>query len=188
MSSRLRFSVANAEQAIWIRAEGGALPLPVHVRLGTSADGRLIATGVQIETDGELNARDLRLPLARIVSEFGAAASHPRNFKRFMQEAYGMDVVWEGGEPSKMETALGELLRWSPTSTRRSPVPRSRPGRRGYPAEHYRQVAKVYRQAKRQRPRAPIRFVMDELHASEPTVHRWLNAAVEKGLLREEER
>jgi hypothetical protein len=29
---------------------------------------------------------------------------------------------------------------------------------------------------------------MDELHASEPTVHRWLNAAVEKGLLREEER
>jgi len=61
---------------------------------------------------------------------------------------------------------------------------RARPGRRGYPDSHYRQVAKAYRRAKRQHPRAPIRALMAELDTSEPTVHRWLRTATEKGFLK----
>jgi hypothetical protein len=61
---------------------------------------------------------------------------------------------------------------------------RARPGRQGYPDEHYHDIARRYRRAVRQKPRAPIRLLMDELRVSEPTVHRWLRGARKLGFLK----
>jgi hypothetical protein len=66
---------------------------------------------------------------------------------------------------------------------------RSRAGRQGYPDDHYRRVADAYRRAKRaEPPSSPIKALETEFHVSEPTVHRWLRAATERGFLTKEER
>jgi hypothetical protein len=63
------------------------------------------------------------------------------------------------------------------------PARRPRPGSGGHSNDHYGQVARAYKRAKRKYPRAPIRALMVELHASEPTVHRWLREATKRGFL-----
>jgi hypothetical protein len=178
----LRLSVPNRPdlKGTWVRAAGGDLPQPVLVRLGLSDDGRLVATGLHIEAPSELAARDLRLPLAWIVGEI--AARRPDVFKSLLAERL------EYADRIKRARGKMDTLRAAAQPVGRPVMRRARPGRRGHPDAHYRQVAQAYRRAKRQHPRGPIRALMEELHASEPTVHRWLNTAVEKGFLEKEER
>jgi hypothetical protein len=179
--------------ASWICAdgvvvEGKELP-PLFVRLGVGADGGLVATGILIDADGELPARALRLPLARIVGEFIQAASRPAIYKRLRRELFAQakedprEVEWRPTTPEG-EPAWFLAADFVSVRTRERPVPRWRTGRRGYPPEHYRRIAKAYERAKRMQPRAPIRALMKELSQTEPTVHRWLRKARELGYLK----
>lgn len=191
----MRFSVAPhgaLEQidGIWIRAEGDDLPHPVLIRLGWGEDDQLVATGLLIAAEGEreLTTRALRLPLARIVSEFATTvASKPATAKRLSLELSGRsewakDLRWKTWDPRGASAA--DFIA-HPRTGAAPTIERVRPGRRGHPDAHYRQVAKAYARAKRKHPRAPIRALMAELHATEPTVHRWIRTAREKGFIKE---
>jgi len=190
----MRFSIPPSPPGTWIRVEDDELPHPLLVRLGLAHDGRLVATGLLIEAEGELVSKDLRLPLARIVGEFAAAASKRTTFKRLWGEllgTLGIEVVWEGGGPAEIPGSTENSDLWLrallPVPTRTSPIARVRPGRRGHTKEHYEKVATAYRRAQREHPRAPIQALMTELHATEPTVHRWLRTARERGFLKGEQ-
>jgi hypothetical protein len=175
--------------ASWIRVEGDELPHPILIRLALSDDGRLVASGLIVESDGELTTRSLRLPLARIVAEFAAAAAHVPTYKRLRRELMGRTTESAGEAAWTPQIPKGVPDWWlasdfidTPTRLRQAKTAR-RPGRRGYPDQHYREVAKAYTRAARQHPRAPIQALMKELHATEPTVHRWLRTARERGYL-----
>lgn len=169
----------------WVRVEGGDLPHPFYFRFSLADDGRLVATGLHIEADGELAARDLRIPLASVVSDFLAASAKPATAGRLREELVrGIKFDLSGVEGDELPEAWKWLL---PVPAKKRPVRRARPGRRGHPETHYRQVAQAYREAKRRQPRAPIRALMEELHASEPTIHRWLRTARERGYLKGDE-
>lgn len=197
----MEFTIQSVDEAaIWVRVQpevGDVLPPHLlAIRLGVGDDGRLVATGVHLDAGPheEVTARDLRFPLAKILSEFTRFASDPDRFKRLLgQTLPGVDVTLlptgEGPQtvPGGWRLIFEQWLRWHAGGSTPA-VMRARPGRAGYPDEHYEHVAELYRQAKRQRPRAPIRALMGELHVSEPTVHRWLRTAAEKGFLKEEER
>jgi hypothetical protein len=185
----MRFSIpaygAPQIDGIWIRVEGDDLPHPVLFRLGVGEDGQLIATGLLIAAERELTTRAVRLPLASIVSRFAAeVVAKPSTYKRLQAELSGHD--FEKDARWRAWTAEGAAPTDFVSHPRTGPVqvPRVRPGRRGYPDDHYRQVAKAYRRAKRQHPRAPIRALMEELNASEPTIHRWIGIARDKGFLK----
>lgn len=177
------------EGGSWIRAEGDSrLPYPVLVRLGVGEDGHLVATGLLVEAEGELSTRAVRLPLATIVSEFAAAASKVPTYKRLRRELFSIKAESEEEAAWQPETPKGYPDWWLAVDflsvdDRERVVARVRPGRRGYPDDHYRQVARAYKRAKRVNPRAPIRVLMEELHATEPTVHRWLRTARERDFL-----
>jgi hypothetical protein len=173
----------------WIRVEDAALPAPLRLRLAVGDDQRLLCTGLLIDTpEGELTARDLRdIRLSEILTTFVRQAPRTPELNSLLIFLYaGTHSVTTspGTDPYEVMTRMQAVAK---RQTRRR-VRRTRPGRRGYPDDHYRQVAAAYQRAKRQHPRAPIRALMDELHVSEPTVHRWLRIAVERGFLKEEER
>jgi hypothetical protein len=162
----------------WVLVEDAALPRPLHLRVAALDDGRLICTGLLVDStpDRELTARDLRkIPLAEILTTL----AKPRK-RRWLGKLLGHGDEDRTGQQRQTQT-------WQ-SGYRVERVRRARPGRGGYPDDHYRQVAKEYRRAKLQHPRAPIQALISELHVSEPTVHRWLNSAAQKGFLKEEER
>jgi hypothetical protein len=136
----------------WMRVEDTTLPRPLHIRVG-QADGRLVCTGLLIESEPEreLTARELReIKLPEILT----ALTRPRK-SRWLNEHLAQQRVPQ----------------------------RARPGRRGYPDSFYRDVLKQYRRVRQTHPRAPIQALMLELHTTEPTLHRWLRKAreLEKG-------
>lgn len=171
---------------IWIRAEGDDLPHAVFFRLGVGEDGQLVATGLLITAERELTTRAVRLPLAAIVSKFAAEVeAKPSTYKRLQAELSGRDLEKDAGwrawaAEGRSPADFVAYPRTGPVQVRRV-----RPGRRGYPDDHYRTVAKKYAQAKRRHPRAPIRALMEEFHAAEPTVHRWIKTAREKGFIKD---
>jgi hypothetical protein len=190
----VRFTIPPAGlprlDGIWIRVEGDELPSPAFFRLGVGDDGQLIATGLLIATEKELTTRATRLPLAGIVSKFAAeVVARPTTDKRLQAELAGPDFQ---NDPRWREWAADSRTAADfvahPRAEAAKAVPRVRPGRRGYPDDFYRTIAKQYAKAKRARPRAPIRALMSELHAAEPTVHRWLRTARDKGFIKEAKR
>jgi hypothetical protein len=182
-----RGGVPGLTGTTWVRAEGPELPFPVYVRLGRDDEGRLVTTALLVGGDRVLTARELReVRLADIANRFAAEVSKPATYSRLVSEYFGgVTHRWAGKPPARVPRALQQLL---PELEDKRPVARVRPGRRGHPPAHYREVAKAYRRAKREHPQAPIRALIRELHASEPTVHRWLNRAVKDGYLKESER
>ncbi len=188
----MKFSIpphgAPEVDGIWIRAEGDDLPHPVLFRLGIGDDGQVIATGLLVATEGELTTRALRLPLAHIVSEFAAVVVSRRAIAKRLAAELAGHPEWEKDPRWRAWTAEGASPADYVAHPRVGPankVPRVRPGRRGYPDDFYRNVAKEYTRAKRQHPQAPIRALMEELHAAEPTVHRWIRTARHKGFIKD---
>jgi Transposase C of IS166 homeodomain len=177
--------VPQIEGASWIQAEGNGLPHRVFVRLETTEDQRLVASGllIEVEPGNELTTRDTRVPLARIVAEFNAAASRPATYKRLRRQLFGIKTESEAEDAWQPEAGGWLAADFVAVSARKRPVRRQSPGRRGLPEDHYKTVADAYKRAKRQHPRSPIKAVMSELHAAEPTVHRWLRTARERGYL-----
>ena len=176
--------------ASWIRAEGDDLPHPVLVRLGKGDDGRLVATGVLIEADegGELAARAMRVPLSRIVAGFVAATSKTATYKRLQRELHGRPKsdLGTGWAPGKgLDDTSWLAFDFLALADHERPIERARvrPGPKGWSDEHYREVARVYKRALRTDPRAPVKALMKAMNTTEPTAHRWIRTAREKGYI-----
>jgi hypothetical protein len=191
----MRFSIPARgtppiDGASWIQVQGVRvadrdLP-PFFVRMGLGDDGRLLATGLLIETEEELTTRALRLPLADIVSRFAAAASKPATYKRLHAELFARgdlanDERWSAWEP---EGATAADFVAQPRSGPAVKVPRARPGRHGHPPDFYRAFAKDYERAMREHPHRPIRALMEQLGYSEAQVHRFKDKARAQGYLK----
>lgn len=179
-----------------VRAAGKDLP-PVHIRLGLGDDGRLVATGLLIEANGELTTRELRLPLARIVSLFAAATEKPATYKRLVAERdhpgrdFDKDPRWRDWTPDTAKGAFATDFVPVPWEGPRPEVQTSRPGRRGHPDEHYRKIARAYTIAKRKYPKNPVQKLMEATGTPghprpEATVHRWIREARKRGFLKED--
>lgn len=185
-------SAAGIEPAsTWISVEDAELPAPLRLRLGVSDDHRLVCTGLLIDTpDREITARDLRhIRLAEILTTLIRRAPRDPELRLLVAHLYTGAMVADPGSGAGVDQLVDTMTRMQAVAERRpGRVRRARPGRRGYPDDHYREVAKAYRQAKRQHPRAPVRALMEELHVSEPTAHRWLRTATAKGFLSERDR
>ncbi len=61
--------------------------------------------------------------------------------------------------------------------------PRGRPGPKGWPSEHFANVATEYRHALSKHPARPVQALRRQLHVSESTAHRWLQRCRDMGLL-----
>jgi hypothetical protein len=170
------------DDASWIIVEDEKLPHPVQVRIGVSEDGRLVATGllIQVEAEGELTTRAARIPLAEIVTAYAAVTTETSKrlaLERLGRPEFAKDKRWQNHLLEGPEDSVS-------VAARTQPVRRVRPGPHGYSDDYYRDVAKRYAQAKREHPQAPIQALMKEFPASEPTVHRWLRTAREKGFIK----
>ena len=136
-----------------------------------------------------MTARALRVPLAEVVSDLASEASKPATLERFFGELFPDAPPERVKFPPELELdVIPEGWRALPLFPRppakRQLVRRARPGRAGHPDSFYRKVAAAYKRAKREHPSAPIQALMDELHASEPTVHRWVRTAEKKGYMK----
>jgi hypothetical protein len=179
----VRFSIPGRPTVAgegWVHAEGDPLPHPVSIRVKQDADGRLVATGLLIEADRELTARDLRFPLASVIADLAASKPHAR--KKLAREYFanfGIELVFEGSES---ESPTVTSWRWlAPVSGR---VPRrTRPGPRGHDHAFYRDIADAYKRAQREHPQRPIQTLMDDFGYSEAQIHRHLRGARERELL-----
>ena len=162
----------------WIRVEDKSLPAPIYLRLGVDKDGRLACTGLLIDgdPDRELPARELRsIRLPKLLSEFQKHMTRASGMKQLIWELHR--IRYEG--PSS-ESGWRMILS---IPARQRLVQRGRPGPKGYPDDHYRKVARAYKVAKRKHPTRPIRALMQEFNATEPTIHRWLRTARDKGFI-----
>ena len=177
----MKFSIPGrptVEGEGWVRVEGDPLPHPVSIRVALDADGRLVATGLLIEADRELSARDLRFPLATVVAGLASDVSKPRTRARLLRErlaAFGIKLRVEGGEPSESASDANPMWRWLlPLAGRRIPA---RTRSRTHDDAFYRGVAAAYAQAQREHPKRPIQALMEALGYEEAQTHRHLRAA-----------
>lgn len=192
---------AHAEGGSWIRATGEDLPETVLVRLGVGEDGKIVATGLLIEAKNarELTTRAARIPVAQLVGEFVAATANTRTYKRLARELHDREQsaeedAWQDtqgiGRAREFVEVLapvdGDLAGWS---GQHELVTRARPGRRGWPDDHWRAVAQAYRQAEKDYPGEEVKAVRRMLGADshpvpEATVHRWLRTAEDRDFLK----
>jgi hypothetical protein len=179
----------EVNESNWIGVETEGAAGSVLVRLGRSLEGRLVATGLIVGPGegGELTARSLRaIPLAQIVATLAnliaAYQDDPEDIP---------DVVWEASpeEVSRgahrqtyrsLEALVSDLVLFRAETYE---GPRARPGPKGHPPEHFERVATAYREALIAHPRAPMKALAEQLHASDATVRRWVQRARDKGLL-----
>ena len=166
-------------EGLWIQVKDRELSHATCVRLAVTADGKLAATGLVIEAELGMTARETRIPLARIVNTF--ASQSPATLKRLYLSRFpaGVDPQVPGEvTAARVVTTPGKTV----------PIVRApRPGVRGHPDRYYRQIAKAYARAKRLHPRAPMKHLARELQTPEPTLYRALQQARKKGLLSTEE-
>jgi hypothetical protein len=63
------------------------------------------------------------------------------------------------------------------------PLNRTRAGSKGLPLRHFEEVAKGYREALQEAPRAPVKYLAERWHHPEATIRTWLKQARDRGLL-----
>lgn len=175
----IRFAMEDvydrARQTPWLEFKGGNFPIPLMLRFG-KVDNELVCTGLMLGlADSDIRpitASDLRLPLATIVSFVRAVARKEQELAR-----------------EKKSTGYLRLFgiavdRLSPSTV--PAIPRARPGRRGYPDEHWREVADRYRRALEADKRRPTKLLVEHYEResiSEATVRWWLREARKRGFL-----
>ena len=187
----MRFTIpphgAPDVDGIWIRAEGDDLPHAVLFRLGVGEDGQLVATGLLIVAERELTTRAVRLPLAAIVSKFAAEVeAKPSTYKRLQAELSGRDLekdadwrAWAARGRSPADFVA--YPRTGPVQVRARTAGSARLSRR--PLPHRRQEVRASQAAASTS--ADSRTDGEEFHAAEPTVHRWIKTAREKGFIKD---
>jgi len=154
----------------WLRLSGGDLPYPVSISIGVGVDGRLACTGLIVgaaEGDSvEITSTSLRsVKIADLLQDV-SALTDDEDFGDLMHHV--------------IQSVADDL-----------PGPRTRPGARGLPHEHFETVAREYRRALRVAQRAPVQELRRRMGAAsghdvpEPTARRWIQRARDKGLLGE---
>lgn len=153
----------------WVLVEGDEsdpdAPLPVFMNLSRDSRGRVVCTGLIVG----------RLP----PWDDGRVEVTSRNLRTIrISELIGL-VTWDDGAPDEWSTAVRALMADAPVL---KDAPR-RPGPKGHPDDHFRAIAHAYRRAQLEAPRAPMRWLVEHLDRSEPTVRRWVQRARDKGYL-----
>jgi|GEM_PF-6094449 len=153
----------------WVGVGLDVVPYPVEIRVNRTEDGRLACTGLQLgarldidppQVETEITARSLRdLPISQILG----AIARQLPAQPMAAEALGVNGVIQG-PPLRRAT-------------------RPRPGPRGWPREHFEEVARVYREGLAREPRAPVKYVRETMFTTEPTARRWIQRARDMGLL-----
>lgn len=150
---------ARADQ-LWKRWIGGLALSPARFDVAIRVgiiDGEPVVTGLHIETDDGTPLRDRDL---RTISLRRLLEDLPELAHQPKRPFLGRDV---------------EALR-----------PR-RPGRAGYPDDHYAKVAEVYRDLRDRFPNAPTARTAEALHAHPATIRRWVARARALGYLEDDE-
>ena len=171
------FTIGATSDSWWVSVEYEGAPYPIAVQLGQANDGRLICTGLRLggeEVPGgtsggpvEITARSLReIPLTRLL----VAITGVLNAQQMKARVH----------PAASVTRTADLFEEKLMPYMRIPA---RPGPKGYPDEHFRQVADAYRRALIKHPRGTFKALADQLHASEATVRRWVQRAQDRGYL-----
>lgn len=160
--SQTRHHFLPLHESPWFGVQLDDKPLDVAMRVGRDDAGRLVCTGLilgSVDGSQEITARDLRrVPLSYLLTALAKTA------------------VANPGDPLAM--AIGFHV----DRARRYEGPRARPGPKGHSADHFQRVAEEYRHAYRAT-RAPIKELAKQMHASEPTVRRWVQRARDMGYL-----
>lgn len=168
-------------EGTWAEVTGGDLPQPILVRFGRSERGTLVVTGLIIGAAEavEITSRDVRtIKLAEIL----AALSDPKVpgvQKLGLRLSPDTSLTFFTAPRGYLTDALMELA----GGASKGIAPRPRPGRKGYPPEHFQEVADAYREACMTHPRSPFLALTRHLHVSEATARRWVGVARSRGFL-----
>jgi hypothetical protein len=149
----------------WCKVSGGTLDHPVLVRFALSPEGALMITGV-------------------VLGAFGEEAIGSRSLRRVRFGEILADLpAWKRGSTVHQFGQLAGLI----MRTHAAPVerPRVKPGPKGWPDEHFRDVAERYRRALVEQPHKPMDALAHELKTTPATARRWVRRARDKEFLGE---
>lgn len=180
-----RSELAVGDHVGWRRVTGGELAMPVLLRLSSTRKGEIVCTGLivglgrprSIFDSGDepivspaeqiriVTASALRIPLASIVTQMA-------------REIHGGTLKRSPGRPGRLLEYVVE--KHSPVSP-----PRTRPGAKGHPDAHWREVVERYREVVKTHPTKPTKALRAQYYPSwsEATVRYWLRVLRERGLL-----
>jgi len=157
------------------REDDDGIP-PLALRVGKTPDGRLICTGLLIGPIGVTEINGERFYDSEAVHEVTA-----RTLRRVKLGELLNEITEVAGDETLPDSAAAQRIIAAAQEGRAA----RRPGPKGYPAEHFANVANAYRQALMVRPLTPIKYLAEQLGASEASIHRWLRRARDMGLLDE---
>lgn len=167
----LRPTPEEFEDASWTQVEAGGLEQPVHVRLGYSADGRRIITGLMVGATfphAEITSTSLRkIRIGAILEQLfdGYDEASPPPYDDF-------DAQIEWG---LMHQAYDQHAAHLPES--------SRAGERGAEGESLIAFADRYRVEVDRNPRRAMTATAEAMHISRATANRWAKKARNLGLI-----
>jgi hypothetical protein len=152
----------------WTVVARPGLPFDVRLRVGKAPDGRLVCTGLKVNSGGqgeddtpetEITVRSLReIRLPEILKTLVEGWFENPTFA----EAAGIHV---------------------PGVAERDRKTQAQPGRPGYDRAHFEHVAALYREALLRAPDNPYDYMMKAEYKSLPTIRRWVQRARDMGLL-----
>ena len=187
------FDIPNGEEPPgerpWVQVTWMGAPFPVEVRLAMREDGgNVVCTGLRLgPADPDLDqqfrvtARNLReIPLNEILigalrlsllhGQVGFAQTDPEEVSA-IQRALG-DL--------RRPVGMAEALLGRHATPYRAP--HLRPGRKGWPAEHFEAIAKAYNEIAAHNQRNPMAELAESQGRSLPQVRRWVQKAQEMGI------
>jgi hypothetical protein len=163
-------SPAELNSGDWFGIHWPDAPFPVVMRLGRSAEGQVVCSGLIL---GAARQDDPRAGVQRGLASSEISATSLRQIP--------------------LGLLLDELSRRQPSSFFLARLPEfqrpTRLGPRGIPADKLAEVADLYRRALKERPSAPVRWMAQQIlgptgkPTPEVTVRRWLQRCRDLGLL-----
>jgi hypothetical protein len=180
----------------WVRVSWDGMPCPVEVRLAPAGGGGgLVCTGLRLGPDDPeaaapgfaITARQLRqVPLNDILigalrvsllhGHAGFASVDPED----LEEATAIQRALAGPLGGRRPVGMAEaMLGRNPQPYR---PPQLRPGRRGWPREHYEGIARDYNEIAARNARDPMAELARQLDKPLATVRRWVASAQDMGI------
>jgi hypothetical protein len=160
-------SVEELRSGDWYRVHWPDAPFPVVMRLGRSADGRVVCSGLLLGGAGPGNAK-AGVQRGRRGVEISASSLRQIPLGLLMDELSHKQFLQERLPGFQRPTRLGP---------------------RGIPAEKLTEVADLYRRALEERPSAPVQWMTEQIPGptGKPTpavtIRRWLQRCRDLGLL-----
>jgi hypothetical protein len=161
-------SVAELTSGDWFRVEWPDSPFPVVMRLGRSADGQVVCSGLLLG-GARKGQQNVGIQRGRLGAEISASS--------LRQIPLGLLLDALSHRQSFFLERLPEFQR----PTRLGPL--------GIPPERLATVADLYQRALQERPSAPVQWMREQYPTPEgkptpaPTIRRWLQRCRDLGLL-----